>query len=97
MPTVSSLSLRALRAGFVFTFLFSVYGLSYSGTFSSDDEHIFAASSQNLSRQGNLSIPQVYGNSRLQVLSKMPFYTAVEPGHAIVGAIFVRLADRLGA
>ncbi len=96
MPTVSSLSLRAFRAGFVFTFLFSVYGLSYSGTFSSDDEHIFAASAQNLARQGSLSIPQVYGNSRLQELSKMPFYTAVEPGQAITGAIFVRLADRLG-
>ncbi|MBI3362689.1 MAG: hypothetical protein HY023_16430 [Chloroflexi bacterium] len=73
----------------IFALLVAIYGLSYSGTFTADDEHLFISGAQSLARTGRLEANQVYGNSRFQGI-----FRDVEPGQALVGSLLVRQADK---
>lgn len=76
---------------FIFALLVAVYGLSYSGTFTTDDEHIFASGAQSLARLGRLSAEQVYGNSRVQ-----GDFRGIEPALPALGSLLDRLAAIAG-
>src|SRR3989338_785566 len=66
---------------FVFCLLLAVYGLSFSGQFTSDDEHILAAGAVTLARTGRLGFAPAFGNTRLLALTELPHFTPVEPLH----------------
>ena len=79
----------------IFVFLFSIYLISYSGVPTSDDEHLYAAVSQNLAAQGSFQAPQLSGNQRLQGM-----YSRAGPLHPVIGALvlaIVRLIPRFGS
>ena len=76
----------------LFVLLATIYCLTYSGTFNTDDEHILASRTLSLSFDENLNNNRVYGNSRLYFLSNLsPEYAAsaknVEPGQSVIGSI----------
>lgn len=81
----------------LFILLVSIYCLTYSGTFITDDEHILASRTLSLSFDENVNNDRVYGNSRLFFLSNLsPEYAAsamnAEPGQAALGSILARLS-----
>ncbi len=78
---------------FVFAILLAVYGLSFSGQFTSDDEHVLAAGAVTLARTGRLSFGPAFGNSRLLTLTELPHFTPVEPLQPLLGSLAVRWAD----
>ncbi|MFV2044200.1 MAG: hypothetical protein ACC700_13335 [Anaerolineales bacterium] len=91
----------ASAALIIFAILTSVYALTYSGSFRVDDEHILAARAQSLALWGQLTYPQVYGNSRVQELSITPTdssvpHTVLEPAQAAIGSLLYRAASMLG-
>ncbi|MEK7276996.1 MAG: hypothetical protein AAB427_06575, partial [Chloroflexota bacterium] len=67
-------------AVFVFTLLVSIYSLTYSGAFTTDDEHLFVGGAESLARLGDYEAKQAYGNSRTRGNIQ-----DVEPGQAVVG------------
>ena len=84
----------------LFFLLASIYSLTYSGTFMTDDEHILASRSLSLGFDGQVNNTRVYGNSRLYAFSILPQeYSSpavnVEPAQAFVGAVLARLAAAL--
>jgi len=81
----------------LFVLLVTIYCLTYSGTFITDDEHILASRTLSLSFDENVNNSRVYGNSRLFFLSDTsPEYAAsamnVEPGQAVLGSILARMS-----
>ncbi len=76
---------------FIFTGLAAVYALTYSGAFTTDDEHLFVGGAESLARLGDYEAKQAYGNSRTRGNIQ-----DVEPGQAVVGSFFVRWADANG-
>ncbi len=75
----------------LFGLLFAVYGLSYSGAFTADDEHLFVSGAQSLAQWGQLEAPQVYGNTRFH-----DEWRDVEPAQPILGALLVAWGDVQG-
>jgi len=81
----------------LFVLLVSIYSLTYSGTFITDDEHILASRTLSLAFDGYLNDNRVYGNSRVYDLSQNPPLHAaqgvnIEPGQAFIGAALARLS-----
>ncbi len=81
--------------------LLAIYGLSYAGRFSTDDEHILASRSLSLAFQGELNDDRVFGNSRIFIYQSLPAdqasaSLAIEPLQSVVGAGLARLALLLG-
>jgi hypothetical protein len=81
--------------------LLAVYGLSYAGTFITDDEHILAARALGLAFEGDMHDGRVLGNSRVHALSSLPGEqaaqaTGIEPGQVLLGAGLARLSLVLG-
>jgi len=81
----------------LFILLVSIYCLTYSGTFITDDEHILASRTLSLSFDENINNDRVYGNSRLFFLSNLsPDYAAsamnVEPVQAVFGSVLARIS-----
>ena len=78
---------------FLFGLVVAVYALSYSGAFTVDDEHLFVSGALTFAQTDQLTAPQVYGNTRIH-----GSYHDVEPGQAVLAALFVHWADaaRLG-
>ncbi len=81
--------------------LLAVYGLSYAGRFSTDDEHILASRSLSLAFQGELNDDRVLGNSRIFIYQGLPAEQAaaslaIEPLQSVFGAGLARLAILLG-
>jgi len=96
-PTAGPVSPSLRTASAVFLILFSLYTLTYQGTFRVDDEHILAARAQSLALWGRLEQPQVFGNQRERELLAMgEAATQIEPGQAVVGAALYRMAERMG-
>lgn len=81
---------------FIGSLLVAIYGLTYSGTFTSDDEHIFVSKAQSLARHGDFEARAAYGNSRLRWLEALPDYRDVEPVQAVLGSLLVRWAHAAG-
>jgi hypothetical protein len=82
--------------------LLAIYGLSYSGRFSTDDEHILASRSLSLAFQGGLNDDRVLGNSRIFIYRNLPAEQAsaslaIEPMQSLFGAGLARLAVILGS
>jgi hypothetical protein len=80
--------------------LLAVYGLSYSGRFSTDDEHILASRSLSLAFQGRLNDDRVLGNNRIFTYQALPAELAsqslaIEPLQSLFGAGLARLALHL--
>lgn len=79
----------------LFVLLATIYCLTYSGTFITDDEHILASRTLSLSFDESVNNRRVYGNSRLFFLSNLsPEYSAsamnVEPAQAVIGSFLAR-------
>lgn len=77
--------------------LLAIYGLSYSGRFSTDDEHILASRSLSLAFQGELNDDRVLGNSRIFIYRSLPAEQAaaslaIEPLQSVTGAGLARLS-----
>jgi hypothetical protein len=70
--------------------LLAIYGLSYSGAFTADDEHLFISGAQSLAQSGQFEAPQVYGNARMQ-----DDWRDVEPLQPLLGAMLITVADAL--
>ena len=68
----------------IFTLIFTMYMLSYSGTFTSDDEQHLASGAQTFAIEQRLSAMQVYGNPRL----KGSFH---EVASCVISLWFIRL------
>ena len=82
--------------------LLAIYGLSYSGRFSTDDEHILASRSLSLAFQGRLNDDRVLGNDRIHFYQGLPVDKAsaglaIEPLQSLFGAGLARLALLLGS
>jgi hypothetical protein len=85
----------------LFALLMAVYSLTYSGTFISDDEHILTSRTLSLAFDGYMNDSRVMGNGRVFLYANStPTYASqglnVEPGQAVVGSLFARLATLLG-
>ncbi|MGA2504260.1 MAG: phospholipid carrier-dependent glycosyltransferase [Anaerolineales bacterium] len=77
--------------------LLALYGLTFSGHFSTDDEHILASRSLSLAFEGNSNDDRVTGNDRIAAYQALPAAQAspsleIEPVQSIVGAGLARLA-----
>ncbi|GMR11334.1 MAG: hypothetical protein BMS9Abin28_2164 [Anaerolineae bacterium] len=101
VPSPSNRGRDASAALVIFAILTSIYALTYSGSFRVDDEHVLAARAQSLALWGQLTYPQVYGNSRVQELSITPTgssvpHTVLEPAQAAIGSLMYRAASILG-
>jgi len=82
----------------LFVLLVSIYSLTYSGTFITDDEHILASRTLSLAFDEQVNNTRVYGNTRLYFLSTLsPDYSAsamnVEPGQAVLGSVLARMSE----
>ncbi|MFQ5409094.1 MAG: phospholipid carrier-dependent glycosyltransferase [Anaerolineales bacterium] len=83
------------------TLLVAIYSLTFSGAFTSDDEHILASRALGLAFDGAPNDARVFGNDRLRALAALPDEQAVqalniEPGQIVVGALLARIATALG-
>jgi hypothetical protein len=77
--------------------LVSVYTLTYSGTFITDDEHILAVRTISLAFDEEINYSRVLGNSRVYNFSMIsPEALNIEPGQAIIGSLLARAAVMLG-
>lgn len=86
----------------LFIVLLAVYGLSFSGHFSTDDEHILASRSLSLAFEGELNDDRVLGNERILFYQSLPVEKAsaglaIEPLQSLFGAGLARLALLLGS
>ncbi len=75
----------------------ALYGLSFSGHFSTDDEHILASRSLSLALDGNINDDKVSGNERIIGYQALPAAQSspsleIEPIQSVLGAGLVRLA-----
>lgn len=91
-----------LLISFMLLFFFTTtYSLIYSGTFTTDDEHILTARSLSLAFDDQLNLSRVIGNSRVSAYSLYGPTGAmeaanIEPTQAILGAVFAKLSIILG-
>jgi hypothetical protein len=86
-----------LTACALLAFFVAVYSLFYSGTFLTDDEHILSARTLSFAFDDSFNISRVIGNSRVFEFSTSTDQRAseaanIEPGQALLGSLFVRLA-----
>ncbi len=82
---------------FIFTILAAIYSLTYSGTFSSDDEHILASRSISYAFDAQVSDLRVFGNSRVYSYIRLPGEQSIpalniEPVQMLLSSCLVRLA-----
>lgn len=82
--------------------LLSIYGLFYSGRFSTDDEHILASRSFGFAFEGSLNDDRVLGNDRILAYHSLPAQEAspsleIEPLQSFLGAGLARLALLMGS
>jgi hypothetical protein len=89
-------------AAALFIFFLGLYGLTYTGHFSTDDEHILAARSLGLAFEGNLNDERVLGNDRIFAYHGLPADQSVpsleiEPIQSLLGAGLARLSVLLGS
>ncbi|MFQ5923316.1 MAG: hypothetical protein ACE5M4_10775 [Anaerolineales bacterium] len=81
----------------IVSLLLSLYAVSYSGVFRSDDEHILASRAISLALRGEWEEPQVSGNQRVQALIAFgDRATQIEPAQTVIGAAFISLARVAG-
>jgi len=85
----------------IFAFLLLIFSLTFTGRFTSDDEHLLASRTLSLAFDKNLGDKRVYGNSRLYALTNtsQPYAAQaanIEPGQMIIGAWFARMGELLG-
>ncbi len=85
MPLRTISRQNTLAGLFLLLVLFGVYGLSYSGVPSADDEQLFAAAAINAAETGVLSAEQLYGNSRLAGV-----FGGIEPLHSLAASWTLR-------
>jgi hypothetical protein len=81
----------------LFVILVAVYCLTYSGAYTTDDEHILTSRALSLAFDHNVNDTRIYGNSRVYALSNLNGVWAdqalnIEPAQVVVGSIFARLA-----
>jgi hypothetical protein len=94
-------SKSTIHLGLLLVALFAtIYSLTYSGTFLTDDEHILVARSLSLAFQGCMDDARIYGNTRIAALSSLPpgeaaQATNIEPLQEVAGALLARIADGL--
>ena len=82
--------------------LLALYGLSYSGRFSTDDEHILASRSIGLAFDGSLNDDRVLGNDRIYAYHTLPPQQSspsleIEPLQSFLGVGLIRLAQLIGS
>ena len=82
--------------------LLTLYGLSYSGRFSTDDEHILVSRSLGLAFEGGLNDDRVLGNDRIYAYHALPAQQAspsleIEPIQSFLGAGLAHLALLIGS
>ena len=82
----------------ILALLISIYSLTYSGRFITDDEHLIASRTLSLAFDKSLGDTRVYGNSRLYALTNISHpYAAqaanIEPGQMVIGSLFARMAS----
>lgn len=80
---------------FIFVLLSSIYGLTYSGTFITDDEHILASRALSYAFDNQVNDFRVFGNSRIFYYSSLPqnyrnFSLNIEPVHMLVSSLLAR-------
>ena len=85
----------------LFCLLFSIYNLTYSGTYITDDEHILASRTLSVAFDPQLNDNRVLGNSRVFSYSSLTPIEAtqglnVEPVQAYLGSFLAKLALQLG-
>ena len=90
-----------VTAYIIFALLISIYSLTYSGRFITDDEHLLASRTLSLAFDKSLGDTRVYGNSRLYALTNIsqPYAAQaanIEPGQMVIGSLFARMASWLG-
>ncbi len=88
-------------ASALFILFLALYGLSFSGHFSTDDEHILASRSLSLAFEGTLNDDRVSGNQRIIAYQALPAAQSspsleIEPIQSVVGAGLVHLAQLTG-
>lgn len=81
----------------LFCILVSVYNLTYSGTYITDDEHILASRTISLAYDHAINDYRVLGNSRIYSYSSLePIYASqglnIEPVQAILGVLLAKPA-----
>ena len=81
----------------IFLILAAIYSLIYSGSFSTDDEHLLSAQAINLAFDKDINYSRVLGNSRVyqySIYSKTSADQAlnIEPAQAFLGSFLVRLS-----
>ena len=79
-------SRQNLLAGiFLVAVLMGVYGISFNGLPSADDEQLFAAAAINAADTGALTAEQLFGNTRLKGI-----YGGIEPLHSLAASWMLR-------
>ena len=83
---------------FLFSVLITVYSFSYSGTFTTDDEHILASRTISMAFDDNINDYRVLGNSRIfSYFNLDPKYGQqslnIEPMQAFLGSQLAKLAN----
>lgn len=91
---------RILIAAAIFVILGLVYTLIYSGTFTTDDEHILASQSISLAFDSQFNVNRMLGNTRVFILSQSSSREAeeaanIEPALALFGALLVKISALL--
>lgn len=85
----------------IFVALGFIYSIIYSGTFTTDDEHILASQSLSIAFDSHFNIGRVLGNSRIFTFSQLPSQQAmeaanIEPALSWLGALMAKLSVLLG-
>ncbi|MFC2064772.1 hypothetical protein ACFLXB_06725 [Chloroflexota bacterium] len=85
---------------FLISVLIAVYTLTYSGTFTTDDEHILASRSLSMAFDDSINDYRVLGNSRVYTYFNLdPDYGEqslnIEPMQAVLGSQLAKLANTL--
>jgi hypothetical protein len=88
-----------IHSTFLGIVLITVYMYSYSGTFTTDDEHILASRTISMAFDGSINDYRVLGNSRIfSYFNLDPDYGQqslnIEPMQAILGSQLAKLANR---
>ena len=80
----------------LFILFISIYSLTYSGTYVTDDEHILSSRSLSFALDEGANDFRVLGNNRVFELSQLSSDAVnIEPAQTIIGSILVRLAVSL--
>jgi hypothetical protein len=85
----------------LFAFLLSIYCLTYSGTYTTDDEHLLSSRALTLAFDQTPGLSRVIGNTRVYAYSIVdPLHASqvenIEPAQTLIGAVLVNLSIHLG-